>query len=107
MAKKILVEKMELGNIVIRKTQGLAIFADAKTMREFFFKKLDTLKRKERKVSKRKKRKMEEKEQVPPEEEKIKNYLCFKTKAIDLNQYPCEIKCSSAFAQALRTLKRR
>lgn len=41
---------------------------------------------------------MEEKEQVPLEEEKIKNTLCFKTKAIDLNQYPCEIKFSSSFA---------
>jgi hypothetical protein len=41
---------------------------------------------------------MQEKEQVPLEEEKIKNTLCFKTKASDLNQYPCEIKFSSSFA---------
>jgi hypothetical protein len=42
---------------------------------------------------------MQEKEQVPLEEEKIKINLCFKTKAIDLNQGVCYTpKCSSSFA---------
>jgi hypothetical protein len=58
----------------------------------------DTLKRKQRRRVRRKKRKMQEKEQVPLEEEKIKINLCFKTKASDPIQYPCEIKCSSSFA---------